>query len=71
LSGNSATDGGAIDCDTTATVTGCTIRGNTATGPYSDGGGLNNSGTADLLHCAISSNSALSGAGLSMGETGS
>ncbi len=74
ISGNAANEGAGLENGSptsTLSLTGCTISDNTATGPYSEGGGLDNSGTANLRDCTISGNSALSGAGLSMGETGS
>ena len=62
LSGNSATNGGALDIiEGTVTLNNCNVSGNSAT--Y-DGGGLGNfSSTATLNNCTISGNSAANDGG--------
>jgi parallel beta-helix repeat protein len=61
VSGNSAISGGGISNGGAATLTDCTVSGNTAL-DY-DGGGINNSGTATLRSCTISDNAAASDGG--------
>ena len=61
----SAEGGGGLANDGTATLTGCTVSGNSA----GDGGGVfnDNGGTATLTDCTLSGNSATTGGGLANG----
>ncbi len=62
ISGNSAGTGGGLVSLGTASLTNCSVTGNTA---KSFGGGVyDNDGTIDLSGCTISGNTASSGAGL-------
>jgi parallel beta-helix repeat protein len=57
--------GGLSLSEGTASLTGCTIAGNSAGGLYSGGGGLyNNSGVTTLTDCTVSGNSAANGGGM-------
>ncbi len=73
VAGNSADSGGgiAVGLDAVATITNCTVSGNTAAGPIDgNGGGIHNSGTLDIMNSTIAGNYAsnngggLSGAGI-------
>jgi hypothetical protein len=59
-------DTGVVLLDANATITGCTISGNS--GGY-DGGGLSVGGTATITGCTISGNSGYYGGGLDLGGT--
>src|SRR5262249_20422574 len=64
--GNSGVTGGGIENVGTATLTDCTINGNTASGAGfvpGNGGGVYNKGTATLTDCTLSGNSAYDSGG--------
>ena len=63
LSGNSATEGGAIEDanNTTVTISRCTLSGNSATRA---GGAIFNGGTLTVSGCTLSGNSAAQGGGI-------
>jgi parallel beta-helix repeat protein len=65
--GSSAYDGGGIYCsDSSPTITGCTISGNTATGMFGIGGGIwCHSSSPTITGCTISGNTATYGGGIS------
>ncbi len=60
ISGGSATVGGGVYNQGTATFTDCTIAGNSAAG---NGGGLANIGVLNLVECTVSGNTAGGGGG--------
>src|SRR5208337_981861 len=59
--GGKAGNGGGLDNLGTATLTNCTVSGNSAA---NSGGGLRNLGTATLTNCTVSGNSGSLGGGL-------
>jgi parallel beta-helix repeat protein len=61
ISNNSGTSGGGLTLAGAATLTNCTITGNTAS---DSGGGLRLTGSATLTNCTISFNSAPNGGGV-------
>ncbi len=65
ITGGHADQGGGLFNSGTATLTNCTISGNTASGK---GGGFSSSGTGTLINCTISGNTASNGGGMFIGS---